>query len=238
VTDAAEKIRSLEDKVDAELNSIISSIGYGKKAESRLDYLIEKVRKRRASLTVKPEFTPEVVGIAKQIVAFGAAGLSFALAFGEKIPANLGAFSLALMALYANVTIVSLIILIWFFAQARTRYPWLFLHKLGNSSKYFYYASDPLLKMSYRPFYPPASFRDRGLAQDIEKYLDNLNRLSQDTVKESKKDELRSELIQYHLLIAYQGYLDQYEQQLTHIALYGFIGSAICAFIVLALGVL
>ncbi|WCM26335.1 hypothetical protein NDN01_20360 [Sphingomonas sp. QA11] len=238
MTGPAAQTRSLEDRVEAELNSLIVSIGYGKKAEARLDYLIEKVRKRRGSLTVKPEFTPEVVGIAKQIVAFGAAGLSFALAFGEKIPANLGAFSLALMALYANVTIVSLLILIWFFAQARTRYPWLYLHKLGNSSKYFYYAAEPLLKMSYRPFYLPAGFRDRGLSQDLERYLENLSSLSRETVSENKKDELRNELIQYHLLIVYQGYLDQYEQQLTHLALYGFIGSAICAMVVLALGLI
>ena len=56
-------------------------------------------------------------------------------------------------------------------------------------------------------------------------YLDSLSTFSGHAITETKRNEFKNELIQYHLLLFYFGYLDQYEQQLTHMALYGFSAS-------------
>lgn len=215
---SADEIHELERAVEADILRLIRDAG-----QNSLDYLIEKIRKRRALLAIKPEFTPEVVGIAKQIIAFGGAGFGFVITFGHSIPSNLGPLTVGLALLYVNITLVSMLVLVWFFLQARTRYPWLYLERLGNSEQYFYYSAVPTT-YKYKPL-----FTSRQLAKSLDVYLQNLSRFAGVAVKESKVDELKSELMQYHLLVFYQGYLDQYEQQLTHLALYGFLASALCA---------
>lgn len=233
---SAARIALLESEIEAEIDKLLASSARGKDSKEHLDELIEKVRKRRSALSVRPEFTPEVVGIAKQIVAFGAAGFSFALAFGDKVSGEWSALTQALTTLYVNVTLVSLAILVWFFLQARTRYPWLYLEHLGNSSQYFYYNAVPTT-YRYHPFYLPWN-RNTGLERDLTMYLRNLESFARGSVRESKREELKNELLQYHVLVFYQGYLDQYEQQLTHTALYGFIASALCSAAVLIWGLL
>jgi hypothetical protein len=224
----ADQIRALEAALEAEIDEEIASASYLGTHDETMAYLIEKIRKRRALLAIKPEFTPEVVGIAKQIIAFGGAGLAFALTFSQNIP-ELTALSMGVATLYVDLIVVSMIILMRFFLQARTRYPWLHLERLGNSPQYFYYNAVPA-DYTYKPFFV---FRaDAKLANALSKYLNNLSSFTDRAIGESKRDELKNELIQYHLLIFYQGYLDQYEQQLTHTALYGFGASFLSSILV------
>jgi hypothetical protein len=224
----ADQISAREAVVEIDIDEMIKRASHRGTADEVLTYLIEKIRKRRTLLAVKPEFTPEVVGIAKQIIAFGGAGLGFVLAFSQSIPA-LSTFSIAVATLYADLTIVSMAILAWFFLQARTRYPWLFLEKLGNSNQYFYYNAVPT-DYTYKPFF--VFKKDAQIADALSKYLQNISQFSESAIFETKREELKNELIQYHLLMFYQGYLDQYEQQLTHIALYGFGGSLLSSVLV------
>lgn len=223
-----EQISNRETELDAEISKAIKQAGQRGVRGENLTYLIEKIRKRRALLAIKPEFTPEVVGIAKQIIAFGGAGFGFVLTFGQQIT-NLSTVTIMLALFYVNITVVSMIILTWFFFQARTRYPWLYLDRMGNSDQYFYYNAVPL-DYQYRPFY--LWRRSTKLGDDLNRYLDNLSAFAMRSISETKSEELKNEVIQYHLLVFYQGYLDQYEQQLTHIALYGFLASMISALVV------
>jgi hypothetical protein len=200
--------------------------------DETVGYLIDKIRKRRALLTIKPEFTPEVVGIAKQIIAFGGAGIGVVLVSGKGNIQNVNALTAAVATFYLNITAVSMIILMWFFFQARTRYPWLYLEHLGNSSQYFYYNAAPL-DYRYRPVY--LRRRNQQIREALHKFLDSLDRFKTSTITETKRAELKNEITQYHLLMFYQGYLDQYEQQLTHAALYGFISSVFGAILIFSL---
>jgi hypothetical protein len=230
----ADRIRQRESDIGAEIDRWIRRARSGSLDEG-LKELIDKIRARRSLLSIKPEFTPEVVGIAKQIIAFGGAGFAFVLGLSQlrsagTISANNVIFFLTL--LYVNITAVSMCILIWFFFQARTRYPWLYLDRLGNSNQYFYYNAVPL-NYNYRPFYLRRA--DEKLAQDLNVFLDSLSEFANRSIRETRIEELKNEIIQYHLLIFYQGYLDQYEQQLSHIALYGFLGSLVAAVAVAAI---
>jgi|ERR1700732_2436050 hypothetical protein len=117
------QIRSREAALEAEIDELIENANRTGSRNERVAYLIDKIRKRRSVLAIKPEFTPEVVGIAKQIVAFGGAGFGFVLTFSHDIAKDLTTLTSVLALLYINITLVSLAILIWFFCQARTRYP-------------------------------------------------------------------------------------------------------------------
>jgi hypothetical protein len=219
----ADRIREREATIEAEIDTWIRRADRLGSRDEGLKELIAKIRARRSLLAIKPEFTPEVVGIAKQIITFGGAGFAFVLTFGQSLPRELSNLTVALTLLYVNITVVSMFILIWFFFQARTRYPWLYLGRLGNSSQYFYYNVVPS-NYRYWPFYAPGT-KDSSRNQDLQIFLDSLSGFASRSIDETRINELKNELIQYHLLIFYQGYLDQYEQQLTHIALYGFIAS-------------
>src|SRR5436190_1371466 len=114
---AAAQIRDREATIEAEIDQLLRETD---NREDRVSYLIEKIRKRRAFLAIKPEFTPEVVGIAKQIVAFGGAGFGFVLTFSNQdTMKHFTALTTGLTLLYINITLVSLFLLIWFFCQAR-----------------------------------------------------------------------------------------------------------------------
>jgi len=226
----SEQIRVLEERTEKRLNAELEAV---EKLDAKaIPKLLEKTRTRRALLSIKPEFTPEVVGIAKEIIAFGGAGLGFALAFGEKMPAEFGWFTILIGTFYLNLIVVSLAILAWFFMQARTRYPWLYLNRLGNSDQYFYYNAVPT-NYSFAPIYMYR--KDRRIYGALESYLGNLSKFAKRCITETPVEELKNEIIQYHLLLFYQGYLDQYEQQLTHTAIYGFSASLCVPIVILAL---
>jgi hypothetical protein len=47
--------------------------------------LTERIRNRRSALSLASDINTEVVGICKQVLAFGAAGLGLSLGFADKL---------------------------------------------------------------------------------------------------------------------------------------------------------
>jgi hypothetical protein len=106
-----------------------------------------------------------------------------------------------------NLTGIAFVVLVWFFVQARSRYPFLFLEFLGNAPPFFYYET-----LSRTRSYSPLS-RVPGIFRANLLYLRDLTKFARTLVDEDQDPITRAryELQQYYLLIVYQGYLDQYE---------------------------
>jgi hypothetical protein len=202
-----------------------------KEGRKQLEAFIDRISDRRKNLNIKPEFTPQVVGVCQQILAFGMAGLGLVVAFGTRI-ADAAPFwqSVIKMAfLFAlNLTAIAFFVLVWFFVQARSRYPFLFLERLGNAPPFFYYET---LSRTWK--YSPISTVG-GIFQANQKYLEDFTGFAKKLVDEDHDPIQRAkyELQQYFLLIVYQGYLDQYEMQLEHIFLYASLSAVLSALVI------
>jgi hypothetical protein len=200
----------------------------GKKA---FESFIERLSDRRKNLHIKPEFTPQVVGACQQILAFGMAGLGLGVAFSARL-ADITPFWQSMVKtaflVSLNLTAMSFLVLVWFFIQARSRYPFLFLDRLGNAAPFFYYET-----LSRTWHYPPIRTR-RGILNANFNYLVDLGRFAQTLVNENADpiERARYELQQYYLLIVYQAFLDQFEMQLEHIFLYGTVSGVLSALVV------
>jgi hypothetical protein len=200
--------------------------------ETKTDDVLESIKTRRSNLDVKPEFTPTVISACQQILAFGGAGLAVVATFsGRLVDLNWSATWVKVLAVlasfYLNLIIVAFITLVWFFIQARTRYPFLFLQHLGNAVPYFYYRT---LSRDHT-WWPVRTWK--GIARANAQYLDDLVAFVEYHANEDKRSRLKSELCQYFLLIVYQGYLDQFEMQLVHLFLFGLIGNLIASLSIL-----
>jgi hypothetical protein len=204
------------------------------KTTDELDAIIEKVSQRRQQLHVKPEFTPQVVSASQQILSFGAAGLGLLVAFANRLE-EMSPFYLRVVKLtglfYLDLTVASFLVLILFFFQSRCRYPFLFLKQLGNAVPFFYYETLPRSRWTH--WMPLKSAK--GVLEANRQYLEGFAKFTDHSLDESKMGRARNELQQCFLLIAYQGYLDQFEMQLTHLFLYTVIAGL---FSVLAIAVL
>ena len=184
--------------------------------------LIERILKRRSSLSLASDITTEVVGICKQVLAFGAAGLGLSLGFADKfalLPAGLQKTIVILGTVYLELVLVSLLVLFFYLLQARFRYPFLSFERIGNTWPWFYYASIA----SDVPRSPLQSPRKRFFAARL--YAEDLVRFADRVVAETDKNELRAEIQQYFLLLAYQGYVHQFSLRLTNIFFCGVAGS-------------
>src|SRR5262249_15893018 len=133
----------LEQRAEREINRQLARFD-SQTEDAKKEYraFIDRLAERRKGLSVKPEFTSEVVGICKEIVAFGAALLGLLIAFFPRLT-ELSSFWRSMLGLAAlltlDLTAVSLLVMIWFFVQARSRYPFLYLNSLGNAPPFFYY---------------------------------------------------------------------------------------------------
>jgi len=214
--------------IDKQLSRFDSGSPEGKKS---LEIFIERLADRRKNLHIKPEFTPQVVGVCQQILAFGMAGLGLIVAFWSRLT-DLAPFWQAVaktgFLISLNLTGIAFAVLIWFFVQARSRYPFLFLERFGNAVPFFYYET---LRRRWR--YSPLLTR-RGIARTNRDYLSDFAGFTETLIDEDKDltKRARYELQQYFLLIAYQGYLDQYEMQLEHLFLYCSIAGVSSAVVV------
>src|SRR5687768_12407860 len=101
---------------------------------------------------------------------------------------------------YLNLILVSLATLVWFFFQARTRYPFLFLRVFGNTVPYFYYET-----VSRDHSWWPLPTRGQ-IARANRLYLTDFEKYARYNVEEKLEDQLKVELKQSFLLIVYQGY--------------------------------
>lgn len=216
----AAELKTLEDKVDRELDDLLKATPHAK-----IDEVIEKLKERRSNLFVQPEFTPIVISISGQILGFGSAGVALMIGFADKIPklSDFWKHNLLFIGIfYMDLVIISLIALIWFFIQSRTRYPFLYLNKLGNTTPYFYIKTlNPKRKLwLWMPLQLPRTVYAANKA-----YLEDLKGYVNYYMHEDNKEKLKVELLQFYLLINYQGFLDAYELQLDNIFLYGLFGA-------------
>jgi hypothetical protein len=69
----------------------------------------------------------------------------------------------------------------------------------------------------------------RTRLQGSELYAKDMLRFTSRCLGEDKREQLRIELQQYYLLIAYQGYVHQFGLRLANTFLYGFVGSIVAA---------
>jgi hypothetical protein len=193
--------------------------------------LTERIRKRRSFLSLSSDINTEVVGVCKQVLAFGAAGLGLSIGFADKLALlSVGLQKAIVIAgiVYSELVLVSLLVLFFYLLQARFRYPFLSFERIGNTWPWFYYASiSP--EVPRLPLQTPGKrlFAARLYAADLVRFANR-------AVAETTKDELRIEIQQYFLLLAYQGYVHQFSLRLTNIFFYGVAGS-ICTGVVLIL---
>jgi hypothetical protein len=77
-----------------------------------------------------------VVGICKQVLAFGIAGIALAVGFLDKLKTvPLGAQKLLAVigVFYVELLLCSLFVLIMYTLQSRFRYPFLYFDRIGNT---------------------------------------------------------------------------------------------------------
>jgi hypothetical protein len=193
--------------------------------------IVERIRNRRSALSLSSDITTEVVGVCKQILAFGAAGLGLSLGFADKIRLLPPGLQKALVIggiVYFELVLVSLLVLCWYLLHAHFRYPFLHFQQIGNTWPWFYYASvSPDIPRGPVQF-PRQVFRGGRL------YAEDLVRFADRVVKETDDEELRVELQQYFLLLAFQGYVNQFSLRMTNLFFYGITG-AVATLITLAI---
>ena len=210
-------VAPMESTVDALLTRLVNGV-----PESGLDALITKIKERRRNLPLTSEIYTEVVGVSKQILTFGAAGFAFSLGFADKVsllPANVQRWIVILGIFYLELLATSIFVLLLYILQARYRYPFLEFAKIGNTWPFFYYSSIS----DETPRWPidTAGMRMRAAtlyAKDLTKFADRV-------ISEQPREQLRVELQQYFLLIAFMGYVHQFSIRLTNTFLYGLTGS-------------
>lgn len=186
------------------------------------DSVIERIRKRRSFLSLASDINTEVVGVCKQVLAFGAAGLALSIGFADKLAVLAVGLQKAIVIagiVYSELVLVSLVVLFFYLLQARFRYPFLSFERIGNTWPWFYYASIS----SEVPRTPLQTPGQRLLAARL--YATDLVRFANKALAETKKEELRIEIQQYFLLLAYQGYVHQFSLRLTNIFFCGVAGS-------------
>src|SRR4051812_38217699 len=78
--EASAYVDQLEERTDLYVSAVIDQI-----PEAKRGPLIQLIRKRRSALFLNSGITSEIVGICKQILSFGAAGLALSLGFADRL---------------------------------------------------------------------------------------------------------------------------------------------------------
>ena len=244
-------LHEIEGNADSEIEAILRAL-----SKEELDDLLTTIRARRGLLSVGAAYGNEVVATAKQILAFGGAGIGLAAAFFQRLTEvpPLILKSVAVVALfYGNLILLSLYIIFSFAWQARFRYPFLYFTRIGNTVPFFYYqAISPDTPRSMFQDGPTKEIAARLYAADFVRFVryhipalvSDQNVSTDTTVDTSTKEStsleatrrvVRDEIQQYFLILSYQGYVNQYEVRMNNDFLYGLIGAAVAA---VALGIL
>lgn len=187
------------------------------------------VKSRREKLPLSSGTTDQIVGICQTILAFGAAGLALSLGFSDKFHF----FSVPVQKLialtgifYVELVLLSLFVLIWYLLQARFRYPFLYFKRIGNAWPFFYYG---LISagINRAPVQTARAKVKAGIlyARDFVTFADRC-------LSETPHEQLRAELQQYYLLIAYQAYANQFSLRLANIFFYGVIGAILSTLLI------
>ncbi len=215
---APETIDSL---VDTAIDEILKSVH-----SAECGTLLQSIIERRSRLNLASGSTSIIIGICGRILAFGIAGVGLGIAFAR----NVGELSvpiqkgIALASILAfEFTFVSLMVLLLYLLRSRFRYPFLSFKKISNTWPHFYYASISPETPRFLTCIPSKYKKAQAL------YAADFVKFSSKVVAETPEEALRVELQQYFLLIAYQGYSQQFSLQLANLFIYGFVGSLIAA---------
>jgi hypothetical protein len=216
----AELLRETEKLTVDFLQQVTKTPASGKQPSA----IVESIRSRRSALSLTSDITTEVVGVCKQILAFGAAGLGLSLGFADKIRLLPPGLQKALVIggiVYFELILVSLLVLCWYLLQAHFRYPFLHFQQIGNTWPWFYYATVSPDVPRWPVQFPSQVLRGATLyAQDLARFADRV-------VNETDQEELRLELQQYFLLLAFQGYVNQFSLRMTNLFFYGITGALV-----------
>jgi hypothetical protein len=226
-------LAEIEDLADQYVEELVAEAATSLKPEE-IDKLSERIRVRRQALPLSSSSRVEILGISKQILAFGGAGLAAALATANNIRSASATVQsiLALVGiLYLELTIVSLVVLIIYMLQARYRYPYLYFEKIGNAWPFFYYAS--ISNDVPRTEIPAGRHQFSGAYL----YARDFVRFAHRNLSETPAQRLRAELQQYFLLMSYQGYSHQFSLRLAAVFYYGFAASRISSISIVNTGV-
>jgi hypothetical protein len=198
-------------------------------SEHRCQELARVLAERRSRLDLATSSKESIVGTCQQILAFGTAGLALSVPFlseAQKLSQDakrlLGIAGTSALELVA-VSLIVLLVHVW---QTRFRYPFLEFESIGNAPAYFYYAA--ISSATPRREFQTSKDRIKGAAL----YATDLLKFAKWNLNLDGRQELRTELQQYFLLLSYQGYVNQFSLRLTNLFFYGFLGT-ILAFIVL-----
>lgn len=230
-SDYRTNLPAIDDATDKKITDLLSGVakpddGAGKPesaaAKPTAAEMLTRIRARRDKIPLSSSTTDRILGICTTLLGFGAAGLGLSVGFLDKLrQLDLLTQKIIVAAgiVYFELVLVSLIVLVLYVSQARFRYPYLYFKKIGNTWPWFYYATvSP--EVSRNPF----QGREARL-KAAQLFASDFEAFSQKAIAETKADELRNELQQYYLLIAYQGYAHQFSLRLTNFFLYGLIGS-------------
>ncbi len=222
-----ELLEKVETEADGALERLIAGL-----SECEADSVAKAITDRRSKLEVGSDITDQVVGISKQILAFGIAGLALTVGFADKVR-MFSVITQKFLAiggiLYIELVLVSLLVLALYMLQAHFRYPFLYFKRIGNAWPWFYYASisDDV------PRNPIQTTKARARAAKL--YAIDMLQFAQRALGERPKARLRVEVQQYFLLLAYQGYVNQFSVRLTNLFCYGFAGSFASALVLAVL---
>lgn len=192
--------------------------------DAEISEVVNRIRQRRSLLETDTNITDQIVGISKQVLAFGAGFLTIGLVLSDK------ALSLPILprrilflggAFYLQLVFVAVFVLIMYTLQARFRYPFLSMPKIGNAWPFFYYAA-------ISPGTPRTEIQTHGARKlGGARYAEDLLRFSSNVVSETERDMLRNELQQYFVLMAYQAYNNQFSLRLTNAFIYLIVGATV-----------
>jgi hypothetical protein len=248
--DHIEALDEIEDSANSEIDALLRTL-----PKEELDELLTTIRARRGLLSVGAAYGNEVVATAKQILAFGGAGIGLAAAFVQKlaeVPPSILKGVAVVALFYGNLILLSLYIIFSFAWQARFRYPFLYFTRIGNTVPFFYYqAISPETPRSMFQSGATKETAARLYAGDFVRFVryhisslisdqDVSNDQVVDTSRkdsarlEAKRRVVRDEIQQYFLILSYQGYVNQYEVRMNNDFLYGLIGATVGA---VALGI-
>src|SRR5436190_6428291 len=109
----ATELQQIEDKVEQEIDGLLEG-----KDDTALEVVLTTLKDRRSNLSIQAEFTPLVVSICGQILAFGSAGVGLMVAFANKIPAFTlfwkNIISIGIL-FYFDAMVIALVALVLFF---------------------------------------------------------------------------------------------------------------------------
>jgi hypothetical protein len=215
--DCREDLPPIDNQTDVDVANLLSGITDEKRKE-----MLARIRARRDKLPLSSDITNKVISVCGTLLGFGAAGLGLSVGFADKIRQLSPIAQKIVVAagiVYSELAVVSLMVLVLYMIQARFRYPFLYLKKAGNTWPWFYYATiSPDISRS-------AIQTNKQLLAAAQHYATDFVAFANKAVSETPADELRNELQQYYLLIAYQGYVQQFSLRLTNLFLYGLIAS-------------